>query len=55
MARLAPRPALTADADRLHAALLRAAAGDLRHLAETLAATTDETIFGANYSRRTQE
>lgn len=51
MARRPARPALTAeqkaDADRLHAALLEAAAGDLRTLAETLAATTDETIFGA--------
>jgi len=54
VARRAPRPArpvLTAehaaDADRLPAALVHAAA-DLRHLAETLAATTDETIFGAN-------
>ena len=52
MARRAPRPALTAeqaaDADRLHATLVHAAAADLRHLAEQLAATTDETIFGAN-------
>ena len=51
MPRRAPRPALTAeqtaDADRIHAALLGATAGDLRQLAETLAATTDETIFGA--------
>ena len=52
MARRAARPALTADqmadADRIHAALLAATAGDLRALAEQLAATTDETIFGAN-------
>ena len=45
------RPVLTpdqkADADRIHAALLEAAAGDLRQLPETLAATTDRTIFGA--------
>ena len=52
MARRAPRPVLTADqqidADRLHAALLHAAAGDLRLLAEQLATTTDRTLFGAN-------
>ena len=52
MARRASRPALTAeqtaDADRLHAALVHAVAGDLRHLAEQLAAATDKTIFGAN-------
>ena len=51
MAHRPTRPALTADqkadADRLHAALLEAAAGDLRTLAESLAATTDATIFGA--------
>ena len=45
------RPVLTADqtadADRIRAALLEAAAGDLRQLAETLAAATDETTFGA--------
>jgi len=29
-------------------ALLHAVAGDLRHLAEQLATTTDRTIFGAN-------
>ena len=50
-ARRDARPALTADqqadAARLHAALLEAAAGALRGLAETLAATADETIFGA--------
>ncbi len=52
MARRPSRPTLTADqkadADRLHAAFLAAAADDLRLLAETLAATTDETLFGAN-------
>ena len=52
MARRAPRPVLNAgqaaDADRLHAALVHAAVGDLRHLAEQLATTTDRTIFGAN-------
>ena len=52
MPRRPARPILTAeqsaDADRIHAALLHAAAGDLRHLAEQLAATTDKTIFGAN-------
>src|SRR4051812_1995632 len=36
-----------AEADRIHAALLAAAAGDLRELADTLARTTDATIFGA--------
>ena len=52
MPRRPARPILTAeqsaDADRIHAALLHAAAGDLRHLAEQLASTTDATIFGAN-------
>ncbi len=52
MARRTARPVLTAeqtaDADRLHAALLEAAAGDLRALAEQLASTTDATLFGAN-------
>jgi len=52
MARRTPRPQLTAeqsaDADRLHAALVHAVAGDLRHLAEQLATTTDRTLFGAN-------
>lgn len=47
----APRPDLSpeqsADTDRVHAALL-AAASDLRHLTETLAAATDETVFGAD-------
>lgn len=45
------RPELTAeqkaDADRIRAALLEAAAGDLRPLADTLAATTNATLFGA--------
>ena len=45
------RPDLTPDqqveADRIHAAMLEAAAGDLRELAEELARTTDATIFGA--------
>jgi hypothetical protein len=36
-----------AEADRIHAALLAAAADDLRELADTLARTTDATIFGA--------
>ena len=51
MARHPARPVLTADqasdAERIHAALMEAATGDLRQLAETLAATTDETTFGA--------
>jgi hypothetical protein len=37
-----------AEAERIHAALLAAAADDLRELADTLARTTDATIFGAN-------
>jgi hypothetical protein len=36
-----------AEADRIHAALVAAAAADLRALAETLAGTTDATLFGA--------
>ena len=51
MARRAARPALTADqtadAERLHATLLVAVAPDLQLIAETLAATTDATLFGA--------
>ncbi len=51
MARRPARPVLTAeqsaDADRIRAALWETAAGDLRALAETLAATTDATLFGA--------
>ena len=45
------RPDLTpeqqADADRLHAALVSAAATDLRELAELLATKDDRTMFGA--------
>src|SRR3954462_10477330 len=41
-------PEQQAEADRIHAALLAAAADDLRELADTLARTTDATIFGAN-------
>jgi hypothetical protein len=45
------RPDLTpeqqADADRIHAALVSAAATDLRELAELLAARDDRTTFGA--------
>ena len=39
-------PEQQAEAQRIHAALLEAAAGDLRELAEELARTTDATIFG---------
>jgi hypothetical protein len=46
-----PRTDLTpdqqADADRIHAALMTAAATDLRELAELLAAKDDRTTFGA--------
>ena len=46
-----PRPDLTpeqqADADRIHAALVSAAATDLRELAELLATKDDRTMFGA--------
>jgi hypothetical protein len=46
-----PRPDLTpdqqADADRIHAALMSAAATDLRQLAELLATKDDRTMFGA--------
>lgn len=52
MASRLPRPELSADqqaeAERLKAAILDAAADDIRTLAETLAQTTDATIFGAN-------
>lgn len=51
MARRPTRPALTpeqqAEADRLHAALLHAAAADLRELAELLASKDDSNTFGA--------
>lgn len=40
-------PAQKAEADRLHAAMLEATAGDLRELAELLATTNDANIFGA--------
>lgn len=40
-------PDQQADADRIHAALLSAAASDLRQLAELLAARDDRTMFGA--------
>lgn len=46
-----PRPDLTpeqqADADRIHAALVTAAAADLRGLADLLATKTDRDLFGA--------
>ena len=51
MARRTPRPELTAEqraeADRIHAALLHAAEGDLRELADLLATTDDSNTFGA--------
>jgi hypothetical protein len=40
-------PDQQADADRIHAALLSAAATDLRALAELLATQDDRTMFGA--------
>jgi hypothetical protein len=40
-------PDQRADADRIHAALLSAAATDLRELAELLATKDDRTVFGA--------
>jgi len=40
-------PEQKADADRIHAALVSAAATDLRELAELLAATDDRATFGA--------
>ena len=47
----AARPELTAEqqveADRIHAAMLEAAAGDLRELAELLATKDDTNTFGA--------
>jgi hypothetical protein len=52
MARTTRTVPLTAEqqdeAGRIHAALLAAAADDLHELADTLARTTDATIFGAN-------
>lgn len=46
-----PRPELTAEqraeADRIHAAMLEAAADDLRELAELLATKDDTNVFGA--------
>lgn len=51
MARRTTRPELTAEqraeADRIHAALLHAADGDLRELAELLASKDDTSTFGA--------
>ena len=51
MARRTPQPTLTpeqqAEADRILAALLQAAADDLRELAELLATKDDSNIFGA--------
>lgn len=41
-------PEQQAEADRIHASLVAAAAGDLRELADTLARTSEATIFGAN-------
>jgi hypothetical protein len=46
--RLDLTPEQHAEADRIEAALLAAAADDIRALAEQLASTTDRTIFGAN-------
>jgi hypothetical protein len=40
-------PDQRADADRIHAALISAAATDLRALAELLATKDDRTMFGA--------
>ena len=40
-------PDQQADADRIHAALVSAAATDLRELAELLATKDDRTMFGA--------
>ena len=40
-------PDQQADADRIHAALVAAAATDLRELAELLATKDDRTMFGA--------
>src|SRR5262245_18190243 len=40
-------PEQQAEAERIHAALVAASADDLQELAETLARTTDATIFGA--------
>lgn len=40
-------PDQRADADRIHTALISAAATDLRALAELLAAQDDRTMFGA--------
>lgn len=40
-------PDQQADADRIHAALVSAAAADLRELAELLATRDDRTMFGA--------
>jgi len=52
MARRTPRLELTADqkadAERLRQRFTDALAGELDELARTLAATTDETLFGAN-------
>ena len=52
MARRPPRRELSAaqqaEAERLLGALRQAAEADLRALAEQLATTTDETLFGAN-------
>ena len=52
MPRRPPRRELSAaqqaEAERLLAVLRQAAEADLRALAEQLATTTDETIFGAN-------
>jgi hypothetical protein len=50
MPRRTPRPELTpeqrAEADRIHAAMLEAAADDLRELAEVLATRGDSDTFG---------
>jgi len=41
-------PEQQAEANRIHTALVAAAANDLRELADTLARTSEATIFGAN-------
>lgn len=47
MTRMDLTPDQQADADRIHAALLSAAAADLRELAELLATRDDRATFGA--------
>ena len=47
MTRLELTPDQLADADRLHTALVTAAATDFRNLADLLATKTDQDLFGA--------